>query len=328
MMTSNGGCPESSPETLARDPAVARYRDHLKGERNASLHTETAYLNDIRQFSGYAWEDPQPPLPWAEPDRFVARGFLAAFQRAGSAPRTAARKLSSLKAFYRFLQREGIVEKSPFSGIRGPRLPRDLPDVLTVDEVERLIEAPLQVYEARPPDARTVDAKYAALRDRAIFEVLYSTGGRVSEVIRLTRERVDLIGGVVRVLGKGRKERLCALGQAARHALRESLQCSDSLWPETARPSQTPFRNLRGGPLSVRSVERMMKKRLVEVGLSTNFSPHALRHSFATHMLDAGADLRCVQELLGHASLSTTQIYTHISIERLKRVYQSAHPRA
>ena len=313
---------------MERDPYVRQFLDYLIGERNASRHTIDAYLRDICQFAAYTWEGTSPPMPWAEADRFSARGFLAAFQRAGSAARTAARKLSSLRAFYRFLVREEAVSSSPFAGIRGPRLPRNLPDVLSIDDVDALIAAPVNAFLALPFAGRTVVADYAAHRDCAILETLYSTGARVSEVVGLTRERSDLLGCVVRVLGKGRKERICALGRSAVRTLRESLSRSEQLWPATSRPSAALFRNQRGGALSVRSVERMMKQHLTYSGLASHFSPHALRHSFATHMLDAGADLRCIQELLGHASLSTTQIYTHVSVERLKKVYQNAHPRA
>jgi integrase/recombinase XerC len=169
---------------------------------------------------------------------------------------------------------------------------------------------------------------YFALRDRALLETLYSTGARVSEVAAMTQKALDLLAGVVIVRGKGKKERLCPLGNPAARAIRAAMQEADSIWPSAGKQAVPLFRNKRGEPLTPRSIERMMKTMLTEAGLSADFSPHALRHSFATHLLDAGADLRCVQELLGHASLSTTQIYTHVSVERLKKVYQDSHPRA
>jgi integrase/recombinase XerC len=171
--------------------------------------------------------------------------------------------------------------------------------------------------------------EYAAWRDAAILETLYSTGARVSEVAGIVESDIDFLGGVVRVRGKGKKERMCPLGNPACRALKRMLASGHALWPLPARTRNAPvFKNLDGGKITPRSIERMMKKCLIEANLNANFSPHALRHSFATHMLDAGADLRSVQELLGHASMSTTQIYTHVTVEHLKRVYEEAHPRA
>ena len=172
---------------------------------------------------------------------------------------------------------------------------------------------------------------YLMRRDTAILDALYSTGARVTEIVTLTDPAVDMIGGVAKVRGKGKKERLCPLGKPACLALRSALSLRDILWPRVAAARENNrrlFLNWRGEPLTARSVERVLKQYLAEAGLNAALSPHALRHSFATHMLDAGADLRSVQELLGHASLSTTQIYTHVSVERLKKVYQETHPRA
>ncbi len=320
---------EQSAVSLPKgDPSVGRFLNYLLLERHASGNTVDAYMRDLTQFAGFIWTDLAPPFRWGDVDRLNVRGFLAAFQRAGSSARTAARKLSSLRSYYRFLVREDIVKGNPLVGIRGPRLPHRLPDVLSVEEVGRLIASPMDSFNGLDSGAVDGVLEYAAYRDTAILETLYSTGARVSEIVELTRDRTDLAGSVVRVLGKGKKERLCALGRYAVSALRETLGRSARLWPETVQDSAGLFRNQRGGVLTVRSVERMMKRNLIVAGLSAEFSPHALRHSFATHMLDAGADLRSIQEMLGHASLSTTQIYTHISLERLKRVYQDAHPRA
>jgi integrase/recombinase XerC len=204
--------------------------------------------------------------------------------------------------------------------------------VLSVEEVSRLLGAPARVYDRKARGSEQYAQNplhpYFALRDEAILELLYSTGARVSEAAGLTEKDMDLLGGFVTVRGKGKKERLCPLGGPASRAIREALESANALWGGERKVAKPLFRNKRGEPITTRSIERMMKPYLAEAGLSSEFSPHALRHSFATHLLDAGADLRSVQELLGHASLSTTQIYTHVTIERLKRVYQDAHPRA
>ncbi len=316
---------------LSSDPAVTGFADYLDVERNASPHTLDAYARDIQQFAGFAWEEAKPPFEWRQVDRFMARRFLMEFQRCGSAPSSTGRKLAALRSFYKYLERESIVSMNPFSGLRAPKQPAMLPDVLSIDDIGRLLSAPLKRYErGRALNDITDDPlqKYFALRDQAILEVLYSTGARVSEAAALTEKDMDLLSGFVTVRGKGKKERLCPLGGPASRALRSALATADTLWHSGRKAAKPLFRNKRGEPITPRSIERMMKKYLADAGLSNDYTPHALRHSFATHLLDAGADLRSVQELLGHASLSTTQIYTHVTIERLKRVYQDTHPRA
>ncbi|MBN1558562.1 MAG: tyrosine recombinase [Lentisphaerae bacterium] len=326
------GAKDSAAGGAAPDAGLEGFLTYLQTERNASSHTVAAYLRDIRQFAAFTWEAAQPC--WETADRFAARRFLAGFQKAGCRPATAQRKLASLRAFYRFLLREGHTPVNPFAGLRAPKRERSLPAVLSVREVERLLGAPqaaLRREAQRARGGRPADAarRYAAARDTAVLEALYSTGARVSEIAGLTENRVDLLSGVVTVLGKGRKERLCPLGNPAARALREAMDQAHALWPEHPAGRTRPvFLNLRGGALSTRSIERVFKACLSEANLDPGVSPHALRHSFATHMLDAGADLRSVQELLGHANLSTTQIYTHVTVERLKKVYDGAHPRA
>lgn len=272
-------------------------------------------------------------MDWAAADRFAARGFLVAFQKAGSSPATTGRKLSSLRSFYRFLQREGRVDSNPFTGLQMPRRPRKLPGILSIPEVNRLIDAPeswWKIHGARLEKKRRMWAEYAWQRDTAMLEVLYSTGIRLSELAGLREAKCDFLSGVVTVQGKGKKERLCPLGEPATRALRRALNARDAPWLLQRGSGTCPhmFLNKNGGAITPRSIERMMKKYAELAGLNLDYSPHTLRHTFATHMLDAGADLRCVQELLGHASLSTTQIYTHVSVERLKRVYEETHPRA
>jgi len=318
--------------TIARDPAVAHFRKYLINGRNASPHTLAGYLRDLEQFAQMMWgPGPTFPLPWHEIDRFAARRFLVQIQRAGAQAATTGRKLSSLRSFFRFLEREDYVEQNPFAGLRAPKRLRQLPEILSVEEVARLLEAPLRLLRRnQKPDAGADPLReYAAYRDAAILETLYSTGARVSEIAGLQESEVDLLGGVVKVRGKGKKERMCPLGRPACVALREATRRAQELWPQRSSSGRAAvFLNLKGKPMTTRSIERLMKKYLAEANLNVNFSPHVLRHSFATHLLDAGADLRSVQELLGHASLSTTQIYTHVSVEKLKKVYEEAHPRA
>jgi len=318
---------------VAADPWIVRFLTHLDGERNLSGHTLAGYLQDVGQFAAFVWPDEGdlPPYDWARPDRMRARQFLVAFHRAGCAPATTRRKLAALRTFYRFLIREGLLGKNPFSGLRGPRRAFGLPIVLNEGQVASLLAAPVRELEALQAGAAgglPPEAVYARLRDAALLEVLYSTGGRVTEVAGLRLDRVNLTDGVARVLGKGRKERLCVLGRPARAALGRALEFAERLWPEAAARDGVLFRNLQGGVLTPRSIERNLKHWLAAAGLPDAITPHKLRHSFATHLLNAGADLRSVQELLGHASLSTTQIYTHVSIERLKEVYRKSHPRA
>jgi len=319
--------------SVAEDPAVAQFVNHLRAERNASDHTLAGYLSDIRQFCVQLWgEEATPPFAWKTPDRYAARRFLASFQKAGRAPATARRKMSSLRSFFRFMMREGLVKNNPFSALQQPRASRHLPKVLSQAEVLRLLEAPAHLRERERSGqqrARAAFAEYAALRDTAILELLYSTGMRIAELCGLTDARLDLLSGTALVRGKGKKERFCPIGQPAVRALQAALDARDG-WLATLGMERTTalFVNQRGGRLTPRSVERKLKVYLAEADLNPGITPHVLRHSFATHLLDAGADLRSVQELLGHASLSTTQIYTHVSVERLKEEYGKAHPRA
>jgi len=317
---------------LIGDPAVRRFLEHLQGERDASPHTVAAYLGDLRQFVAATWgAGAAPPYPWAGCDRYTARRFLVGLHHAGDSPSTVARKASSLRTFFRFLLREEIVTVNPFRGVHLPRRERRLPSVLSVAEVGRLLDAPARLAETRlaatTDPARRSWIEYAAARDRAILELLYSTGLRIGECVALRAAQVDELSGFVRVVGKGRKERLCPVGRPALRALREALARRDLLFPHLRGSAAPLFVNRHGGRLTARSVQRILKPYLAAANLPASVTPHTLRHSFATHLLDAGADLRSVQELLGHASLSTTQLYTHVSIERLREVYERAHPR-
>jgi len=312
------------------DPCVEHFVEYLEGEKNASAHTITNYLMDIRQFVGLIWGDEaKPPYRWKDADRFAARKFIVFFQKLEMAPATTSRKLSALRSFYKFLVREEYVALNPFAGLPLPKKGSYLPSVLSMTEVNQLLAAPHAMAEGL--EKKSLFAEYAPVRDTAILEVLYSTGMRVGELVGMKERQVDILSGIISVLGKGKKERLCPLGRPAEIALQNALSMRSEVWNELGlmgAPRSVVFLNKNGGPLTARSIERMVKKYVGYCGLKPSISPHALRHSFATHLLDNGADLRSVQELLGHASLSTTQIYTHVSIEKLKRVYEEAHPRA
>ena len=314
------------------DPDITAFVRYLEGEKDASAHTVDNYRIDIRQFCEEQWgEGATAPFAWKMVERLDARRFLIAFQKMDMAPATTARKLSALRSFFHFMVREKRVEKNPFKGLSAPRRGRALPKVLSAEEAVQLLEAPEKMVGVLKNDSviRRAWKQYAGVRDRAILELLYSTGMRVHELVELRESQLDLLGGAARVRGKGKKERLCPLGSYALEALRVAMEARGSVAVEQVWKvlERLPlFLNRQGGALSVRSVERMMKKYVVACGLNPELTPHSLRHSFATHMLNEGAELRAVQELLGHASLSTTQIYTHISIERLKEVYERAHP--
>ncbi len=307
--------------------------NYLEGEKNASEHTVQNYVLDIRQFCEITWgEHAQPPYKWSQADRFTARKFLVFFQKLEMAPTTTARKLSALRSFYKFLLREEYVDQNPFSGLNLPKKGNYLPQILSVSEIVKLLDAPVKYDEKHSVSnpKQKMWREYMVARDSAILELLYSTGMRINELVKLPEDSIDLLSGVARVRGKGKKERLCPLGSPAVRALMKNLELRENVWLlEGKRDARSPvFLNKNGGPITARSIERMMKKYVLFCGLNAELTPHSLRHSFATHLLDAGADLRSVQELLGHASLSTTQIYTHVSVERLKEVYQLAHPRA
>ena len=313
------------------DAAVRAFRAHLLAERNASALTAAGYGQDIAQFAAAVWgAGARPPFAWGSVTADAARRFLMGFAAEGARPTTTRRKLASLRSFFKFLVREQFAAANPFAGLRGPKLPKPLPRVLSVDEVARFLSAPLEDLRHRRKQGLAVSPvdEYIRLRDAAVFESLYSTGCRISEITPLAWGQIDFANGGVIVTGKGSKQRLCILGKPALRALRAVREKAAALWPEGGAGPTALFLNERGRPLTPRDVERRMKVWLAAADLPTDLTPHKLRHSFATHLLDSGADLRSVQEMLGHASLATTQIYTHVSIERLKDEYMKAHPRA
>jgi len=303
----------------------------LLSERNSSRHTADGYLQDMAQFAMFRWgEDAPLPFPWESVTQEDARSFLMGFAKDGAKAATTRRKLASLRTFYNWLVREGVVSGNPFSALRGPKLAKPLPKVLSVEEANRFLSSPLQELEAlkRSADKGRMADMFACIRDAAFYEALYSTGCRIAEMLALSWREIDFNNGTVIVTGKGAKQRLCILGSRALDALRRLRNATDAFIPGGGDPEQPVFHGGGGKRLTSRESQRRMKKWLAAAGLPADITPHKLRHSFATHLLDAGADLRSVQEMLGHSSLATTQIYTHVSVERLKDEYAKAHPRA
>jgi integrase/recombinase XerC len=295
--------------------AVDRFLQYLRVERNASELTTKSYREDLSALAGYLTEARGGNCP-APGDITVLelRGYVAALHESGYANATIARRLASLRSFFRFGQREGWTKTNPAKPLRNPRKGRALPHFLSAEDIGRLLVAP-------PP------GKPQGLRDRAILETMYSAGLRVSELVTLRDGDVDYAAGVLRVRGKGRRERLSPLGSYAIDALQRWLRVR-KIRAGQPGPETPVFVNRFGNRLTTRSVARMLEKYLKITGLDHRTTPHSLRHSFATHLLDRGADIRSVQELLGHKSLVTTQIYTHVSTAALRATYDKAHPRA
>jgi integrase/recombinase XerC len=292
----------------------------LSKERNDSPHTVKAYERDLGAFAAFCQDYYGGPWSWAGVDRLAVRGFLAAEQRRGLAKRSVARALSALRTFYRFLNATRGLEVNPARAARTPKLEKTLPTYLDRAEVEKLFA---------DAEARAAAGGLREARDLAMLELFYSTGMRLSELAGLNDPDVDLVSDQVKLRGKGKKERIVPVGSHATAALRKYVQQRDGLLAVTVRAGSRPvFVNLRGKRITPRGVQLAMKRLFDGLARGTELHVHALRHSFATHLLDAGADLRSVQELLGHASLGTTQVYTHTSVERLKKVYHQAHPRA
>lgn len=283
---------------------IDKFLSYLDIEKNYSPHTTLNYSIDLNEFLEFVGEN----ISVKSITYLHFRRFLAHLRTHNHKPRTLARKLSSLRSFFRFLHREGLIDENPALLVVTPKLDKPLPKFLSEKEMEALVEAP-------PDDTE------AGLRDRAIMETLYSTGIRVSELVGMNEESIDPISNIAKVEGKGKKERLVPIGDKAIEAIHGYLGMRK-------KQARALFLNKRGTRLTDRSVRNIIKKYILKASLIMHVSPHMMRHSFATHMLDHGADLRSVQELLGHSNLSTTQIYTHVTTERLKKVYDQAHPRA
>jgi integrase/recombinase XerC len=296
------------PPSLARE--VAGFLRYLDRERNASPYTVRAYAQDLAQFQTHLTEELGRTARAEEIDHLLIRAFLARLHRGGTKKVSAARKLATLRTFFRYLCREGILERNPARALLSPRTERKIPGHMDEHEVALLIEVPGEADAAR--------------RSRALLELLYATGIRCAELVGLDLGDVDFAARTLRVLGKGSKERIVPFGQPALAALEAYLPAR-----QNARPrSPALFVNARGGRLTDRWVRRIVSDRVKQVAIARRLSTHSLRHSFATHLLERGADLRAIQELLGHASLSTTQRYTHVNARHILDIYRKTHPRA
>jgi integrase/recombinase XerC len=307
---------------MSESPQVAEFLLHLEKERDVSPHTLKAYRRDLSEFveflSGYygasGWS-------WGGVDRLAIRGFLAHLARRKLSRRSIARSLSAVRSLYSFMHRNEAVESNPARGVSSPKLERYLPGYLDRAQIELLFES---------SELKAQEGRFTDVRNNAILEIFYSTGMRLSELRGINRSDIDLLSQQVKVRGKGRKERIIPLGDHAQLALRNYESKRDDLVRNTLPGADRTafFLSSRGKRISVSAIQKAVTSFLDSIDEDAGLSTHSLRHTFATHLLDAGADLRAVQELLGHASISTTQIYTHTSVERLKEVYGKAHPRA
>ena len=301
---------------MTLEQGLAEFLTHLGLEKNASDKTVKSYREDLTQALAFARERLQKPhVSPADWTTRLLRAFVAWLHDKKYAKSTIARRLAAVRSFGKFLCRGGVLAQNPAQGLRGPRQEKHLPHFLTLADVHKLMVAPS-------------DAGWAGRRDRAMLETLYSAGIRVSELVGLDLTSIDLNDGVITVRGKGKKERLALLGPDAVRTIRVWLDDRAALLQANGKESPAVFLNRAGGRLTTRSVGRLLANHLKASGLDPRTTPHTLRHSFATHMLDAGADIRGVQELLGHKSLATTQVYTHVSTQRLQKSYQKAHPRS
>jgi integrase/recombinase XerC len=298
---------------------IQDFKSYLVAEKNASGHTVSSYLIDLYQFVQFLREsghgEAQDTLHPKHIDRLAIRSFLGHLYENSASGATMARKLSSLSSFFRFLCREGHVETNVAKTVPSPKKENKLPSYLSVDEIFRLLDL---------PDRKSL----LGARDGAILELFYSTGIRISELTGVRMEDLHLAQRMVKVRGKGKKERLLPIGQKSVGALRDYIEFRDKRIAKICPVPEELFLNFRGQGISVRGVRKILEKYIRQNNFTGKISPHSLRHSFATHMLDAGADLRSIQEMLGHSSLSTTQKYTHLTIDRLAEVYDKAHPRA
>ena len=297
---------------------IDQYASYLRLERNVSPHTLRNYLSDLRQFQEFlsrrAKEEQEKNIALEDVTVHLIRAYLASLSKRNRKS-SIGRKLAALKGFFRYLVREKHIQRDPLALISTPKQEKPLPAFLSVDDVFRLLGG-------------VQGNGLLTVRDRAILEALYSTGVRVSELVGLNWGDIDFQLGIIRVIGKGSKERIVPIGEVALQALREYGAEQARKWRRAAKGETPVFLNHRGGRITTRSVARVVEKYLKAAGIPVRMGPHGLRHTFATHLLNGGADLRVIQELLGHASLSTTQRYTHVNLDQLTAVYDRAHPRA
>lgn len=293
---------------------INQFVTYLKVERNYSQHTADGYRRDLSDFASFLKGD-NNDLPNIEDiDHLMIRSYLANLQERQLARSTVIRRLSSIRSFYKYLCRRGYLETDPTSTLSSPKIKRKLPEFLEISEMEALLSA---------PDLSNV----VGLRDKAILELLYSTGMRISELLSLDLPDIDRINAIVKVRGKGKKERIIPIGSHAINALNNYLEKRSEF--TKGNSTQAVFLSERGSRIpDAKSIRRRIDRYAQAIGIRKKISPHTLRHTFATHLINAGADLRTVQEMLGHTNLATTQIYTHVTSDRLKKVYEKAHPRA
>jgi integrase/recombinase XerC len=302
--------------------AIGEFLTHLEKERDVSPNTITAYARDLDGFQDFLRGHlGVQEVAWETVDRLMMRSWLAHLAKRGLSRRSSARALSAVRSFFRFLHRADRVETNPARAVGAPKFEKHLPGHLDRAQVELLLTA---------ATTRAQEGKFNDVRDWAILELFYTAGLRLSELRGINRADLDLLGGLVKVRGKGRKERIVPVGMAAQRALREYERVRDQLIAKVGAKAERLafFLSRRGTRIGATTLQKAVVARLGEVDEGAGLSTHSLRHTFATHLLDQGADLRAVQELLGHASISTTQIYTHTSVERLKQVHRAAHPRA
>lgn len=317
----------SEQHSRAVDSEVQKFLIHLATDRGASVYTQRNYRQALAEFTAWHQQDRKLPPEWARLQRDDFRGYLRFLGRQNLSRAATQLRFSALRTFYKFLVRRGVVEVTPIRNLAMPKAPKRLPKYLTVQQMVDLLDAPLKVAGGhRVKKAGRPVSVIAAYRDVAILETIYSCGLRISELVGLRVADVDWSGQVVHVRGKGRKERQVPIGEAA-------LRAIESYWSRLReRPAdEAPVflsETRKRSPVSGAMLARRLKTYLALAGLDPGITPHKLRHSFATHLLDAGADLRSVQELLGHAHLETTQVYTHVTTDRLKKAYAAAHPRA
>ena len=311
-----------APRRIEKRGFIDQFIHYLSLEKNASPHTCRCYRRDLEGFEDFLknsgmYVSSTGKVEMEKVDRMAIRKYLSFLHRKNKKS-SIARKISTLRSFFKYMVREQVIPSNPAKGVSTPKVEKTLPTTLTVDEAFRLMESPTTISE-KPSEG----SKEKGLRDRAILELLYSSGLRVSELVGLNSNQLDLDLGIVRVMGKGRKERIVPVGVKAIEALEAYLEKRGMLEGE-----EPIFVNSLGGRLTARSVGRLMKRYTRHSGIFRKVSPHSLRHTFATHLLDAGADIREIQEMLGHSSLSTTQRYTHVSMGKLMEVYDKAHPRS
>ena len=294
------------------EKGIRKFLDYLRAERNASAHTLRAYSNELSRFAQYLG----PEMGWKEIDHVTIRGFLSHLHGSGLSKVSVARALASLRSMYKWLSREGLVRQNPAQLVATPRLPKKLPRVPTLEEMNGLLDTAMPESAAFPE------------RDRAIFELLYGCGLRNSELVGIELGDIEEANALILVRGKGKKQRYVPLEGAAEEALQAYRKARQQLLLETGKTTRKLLINRRGGPLTTRSVGRIVKQIAISRGLPPDIHPHTLRHAFGTHLLAEGADLRAIQELLGHERLSTTQKYTQLSLNQVMEVYDRTHPRA